>query len=64
MRLNKDKFELLEGLNLAEYFITSRAEKLIAENEEIEVKKAEGIKCKRCWKILDKKCSRKTCPIN
>ena len=53
----------MEGLNLAEYFITSSAEKILSDNEEIEVKKAMGIKCERCWKILDKKCSRKSCPI-
>jgi isoleucyl-tRNA synthetase len=63
IKVKKDKFELLEGLNLAEYFITSKAEKIASENEEIEVDKAEGVKCERCWKILDKKCSRKSCPI-
>ena len=63
LKVNKDKFELLEGLNLAEYFITSSAEKIVSDNEEIEVKKAAGKKCERCWKILDKKCSRKSCPI-
>ena len=31
--------------------------------EKIEVKKAVGVKCDRCWKILEKKCSRKNCPI-
>ena len=64
IKVKKDKFELLEGLNLAEYFITSKAEKIVSENEEIEVEKAEGVKCERCWKILDEKCSRKICPIN
>ena len=64
IKVKKDKFELLEGLNLAEYFITSKAEKIVSENEEIEVEKAEGVKCERCWKILDEKCSRKSCPIN
>ena len=63
LKVNRDKFELLEGLNLAEYFITSSAEKIVSENEKIEVEKATGEKCERCWKILDKKCSRKTCPI-
>ena len=63
LKVNKDKFELLEGLNLAEYFITSSAEKIVSDNEEIEVEKATGKKCERCWKILDKKCSRKSCPI-
>ncbi len=54
-------FELLEGLDLAEYFITSKAEKVKTKNKEelkIEVKKTNGTKCPRCWKILDKKCVR------
>ncbi len=63
LKLNKDKFELLSNLNLAEYFITSKAEKIISDKEEIEVKKAVGTKCSRCWKILDRKCVRKNCPI-
>ena len=61
----KEKFELLDDLNLSEYFITSKAEKFISDNEEIkiEVKKASGKKCSRCWKILDEKCDRASCPI-
>ncbi len=63
--LKKEKFELLENLNLADYFIVSKAEKKLSNNDEIkiEVKKAQGQKCERCWKILDKKCSRESCPI-
>ena len=61
--LKKEKFELLDQLDLAEYFITSKAEKILSEKETIEVKKAEGKKCERCWKILNIKCSRKNCPI-
>ena len=63
--LIKEKLELLDDLNLAEYFITSKAEKFLSDKEEIfiEVKKAEGKKCERCWKILNKKCSRKICPL-
>ena len=62
--MNK-KFELLNNLDLAEYLITSKAEKIISKNSEteIEVKKARGVKCERCWKILEKKCSRAECPI-
>ena len=55
------KFNLLEELDLAEYFITSKAEKIKSKkNEElkIEVKKTQGLKCPRCWKILDRKCER------
>ncbi len=68
LTLNKHKFELLNNLDLAEYFITSKAEKLLSNDNEskikIEVSKAEGNKCKRCWKILEKKCNRTECPIN
>ncbi len=58
---NEQNFKLLEGLDLAEYFITSKAEKLRGRNNEelkIEVKKASGKKCPRCWKISDNKCTR------
>ena len=58
--LKKDKFELLDKLDLADYFIVSKAEKEISNNDDIkiEVKKAQGQKCERCWKILEKKCER------
>ncbi len=59
---DKKYFDLLEGLDLAEYFITSKASKIKSENSKeefkITVKKAVGEKCLRCWKILDKKCER------
>jgi len=58
---NEKYFNLLEGLDLAEYFITSKAEKFKSEKEneiKIEVKKTTGTKCPRCWKILEKKCKR------
>ena len=54
-------FELLEGIDMAEYFITSKAEKIKSKNKEelkIEVTKSQGVKCPRCWKILDNKCAR------
>ncbi len=54
-------FQLLDGLDLAEYFITSKAEKLKSkiDNElKIEVIKAKGNKCPRCWKIFEDKCIR------
>ena len=63
LNLNKEQFEILENLNLAEYFITSKAEKKLSEKESIIVKKAKGKKCERCWKILDNKCYRENCPI-
>ena len=63
--LKKDELELLDKLNLEDYFIVSKAEKELSNNDEIkiEVKKARGQKCERCWKILEKKCHRESCPI-
>ena len=54
-------FNLFEDLDLAEYFITSKVEKIKSSESKkltIEVKKATGIKCERCWKILENKCAR------
>ena len=58
--LKKEKFDLLDKLDLADYFIVSKAEKELSNTDEtkIEVKKAQGQKCERCWKILEKKCER------
>ena len=58
--LKKDQFELLDKLDLADYFIVSKAEKELTNNDDIkiEVKKAQGQKCERCWKISEKKCER------
>ena len=63
--LEKKKFELLDKIDLAEYLITSKAEKILSKNNEtkIEVIKAKGNKCQRCWKILENKCNRPECPI-
>jgi isoleucyl-tRNA synthetase len=60
LTLGKNKFELLKDIDLAEYLITSKAEKKLSSNdeEEIIVKKAKGKKCPRCWKILEDKCLR------
>ncbi len=59
---NIEDYKLLEGLDLAEYFITSKAtrNKSAKENEEIKitVKKSSGHKCPRCWKIFSNKCER------
>ena len=58
---DEENFNLLEGLDLAEYFITSKAVKQKTDKKDdlkIEVKKAEGSKCPRCWKILKTKCDR------
>jgi isoleucyl-tRNA synthetase len=54
-------FDLLEGIDLAEYFITSKAEKVKSDRVDdlkIVVKKTTGTKCPRCWKILEKNCDR------
>jgi isoleucyl-tRNA synthetase len=58
---DKKTFDLLEGLDLAEYFITSKAEKEKVEDIKelkIIVKKTTGNKCPRCWKILEINCIR------
>ena len=58
--VNKNNYELLKNLDLAEYLITSKAEKKMSEEDktEIEVSKARGSKCPRCWKILENTCNR------
>ena len=59
--IDSKNFDLLEGLDLAEYFITSKAEKVKMEDlKEIKivVKKTTGDKCPRCWKILETNCIR------
>jgi len=59
---NSNTYELMEGLDLAEYFITSKAKKNINKNEKddlkIIVKKSLGTKCPRCWKIISSECKR------
>ena len=60
LSLNKKKYDLLKNIDLAEYLITSKAEKVLYKEDEIkiEVKKAKGKKCPRCWKILEQNCKR------
>ena len=60
LSVSKNKYELLNNLDLAEYLITSKAEKVLTKDEEmkIEVSKAKGNKCPRCWKILEQSCIR------
>ena len=56
-----DKYELLKDLNLAEYFITSKADKSESKIKDeliIKVTKSKGVKCPRCWKIFEDKCKR------
>jgi len=54
------EFNLLEDLDLEEYFITSKATKIKNTDNKLKVtvKKAIGSKCPRCWKILENKCLR------
>ena len=61
LTVGADNFNLLEGMDLAEYFITSKAEKIKSDKKDeikIDVKKTNGTKCPRCWKILEKNCIR------
>ncbi|OUW74053.1 MAG: isoleucine--tRNA ligase [Pelagibacteraceae bacterium TMED216] len=59
---NNNNFNLMDKLDLAEYFITSKAKKFKNKDEKDEtkiiVKKTSGVKCNRCWKIVDEKCIR------
>jgi isoleucyl-tRNA synthetase len=67
INVSEKEFKLLEGLDLEEYFITSKVKKIKNTSEDkmkIEVKKSTGHKCTLCWKILEKKCERKHCGIN
>ena len=68
--LNEDYLKIVKDLDLPENFITSKAEvtKLINDNNlfrlgeikdiKVLVKKAEGEKCPRCWKIFSGPCIR------
>ena len=69
--LNEDYSKLVKDIDLSEYCITSVA-KSKTQNSKIQnlfelknipgikvlVKKAEGNKCPRCWKIVKNKCIR------
>ena len=62
IKTSSKNIKLLEGLDLSEYFITSVAKATETSNDkgenEIIVKRAEGNKCPRCWKIVVNKCLR------
>ena len=67
IKLPKFEYDILNAIDANELFITSNTVKNILENKKnkttVLVRKAEGIKCSRCWKILKKKCERNHCPI-
>ncbi len=64
IELPKVELNLLEEIDAKELFITSNVTKNLSKTKEISIsiKKAEGTKCSRCWKIVEKvkdnKCSR------
>jgi isoleucyl-tRNA synthetase len=68
--LNEEYLKVIENFNLSENFITSKSEakKMINNNNlfilngdesiKVSVKKADGDKCPRCWKIFPHPCQR------
>ncbi len=63
--LPKTEFNILKEVDAQELFIVSKFKQNISKEKEdilVKVKKAEGTKCSRCWKIVvevkDNKCSR------
>ena len=52
--LPKQEYDFLEEIDAKEFFITSNVTKNISKKNDISVsvKKAEGTKCSRCWKIV------------
>ena len=70
--LSKKDHEILNSVDAEELFITSNVTKTIQDDIKdklsISVKKADGTKCSRCWKIISSesknKCLRKKiCPL-
>ena len=71
----EEYLKLVKGVNLSEYFITSKAnakpiindDKLFkldeVDNIKVLVTKAKGKKCSRCWKILENVCQRNNCGL-
>ena len=60
IRLGKENFKLVQGVDLAELCITSRVDIVESETDSIsvETKKAQGKKCPVCWKISKEPCPR------
>ena len=56
--LPKNEFEILKTIDAEELFITSNVKKTLSNEKEkgliITIKKADGNKCIRCWKIVEK----------
>ena len=56
--LPKNEFEILKTIDAEELFITSKVKKTLSQEKEkgliITIKKADGNKCIRCWKIVEK----------
>ena len=73
--LGGEYLKVCKDVNLSEYLITSKAEvkpmvkdnNLFKLNEvddiKVLVKKAQGEKCSRCWKILEIPCERNSCGL-
>ena len=66
INLDKKLYEITQNVDFSELCITSSAEVLYNDNSKISVQttKATGSKCSICWKITEKGCSRKACPIS
>ena len=73
--IGKEYLEAISGVDLSEFFITSKAEakSIIDDNKlfkldrvesvKVLVKRAKGKKCSRCWKILESVCGRTNCGL-
>ena len=64
IELNKKLKDKVDNIDFSEFCITSKAEVIFNNNEEITVtaSKAKGSKCSTCWKIKEVACERSTCP--
>ena len=64
IELNKKFKVMVDNIDFSEFCITSKAEVIFNNNEEIIVtaSKAKGSKCSTCWKIKEVACERSTCP--
>ena len=62
--MNEKFKDAANNIDFSEFCITSKAEVIFNNNEEITVttSKAKGSKCSTCWKIKEVACERSTCP--